>query len=211
MDDCDTWVEYPKHRNFFNKLWVADNLNYFCGPSGFAPSRTVMSVIRPVYNLSGMGAGAEYKLIEKDDCTAVPLGYFWTEKFEGRHISATYKFYSGYTAIWKPLSAWEGFRRDGAPLYKFDRWCRIPLNEAPKVPRLFNDLFDVGIINVEFIGNKVIEVHLRNSPDPDYDELIPVWDGENNKHNYSNEYKFIESLDDGDGFLPQGRLGFLVK
>ena len=33
----------------------------------------------------------------------------------------------------------------------------------------------IDIINVEMIGNKVIEVHFRDTPDPDYDELIPVW------------------------------------
>ena len=211
MQDHDAWQIYPKHRNWFNKLWVADTLGYFCGPCGFAPSRTIMAVVRPIYNLSGMGVGADVKMLEENDERSVPPGYFWVERFEGPHISATYKFHSGVTAIWEPLSVWQGHRSDGAPLYKFNKWTRLPLKDAPPIPSELNELFDVKVINVEFIGNKIIDVHLRDTPDPDYDEIIPVWEGEDFSFDIYSEYEFKRDPDDGDGFLPQKRLGFFVK
>lgn len=211
MDDWRAWAKYPQHRNWFNKLWVADRLKYLCGPSGFPLPKTLTTIVRPVYNLNGMGAGAEVKLLEQGDMKTIPPGYFWIEKFEGRHISATYKFYSGNTAIWKPLSVWEGFRIDGDPLYKFNKWEKLSLDQAPTVPTELNELFDVKVINVEFIGDKVIEVHLRDTPDPDYDIIIPVWDGTDIDTDLYKDYEFIKDPDDSEGQLPEKRLGFFVK
>ena len=208
MEDWEAWVKYPHHRNWFNKLWVADKLKYRCGPCGIAPSETLITVVRPIYNLNGMGVGAEVKTIEKDDWYAVPPGFFWVEKFEGRHISASYKFNSGVKAIWEPISVWEGFRSEKDPLYKFNKWERLSLEEAPKVPRELNELYDVKIINVEFIGEKIIEVHLRDTADPNYDELYPVWEGEEFT---LDGYEYIPLPEDADGQLPQKRLGFFVK
>lgn len=211
MEDWEAWIKYPQHRNWFNKLWVADRLKYRCGPAGLPPSETLTTIVRPIYNLNGMGVGAEIKILEQGDMRSVPPGFCWVEKFEGRHISATYEFHSSNTAIWKPLSVWQGFRRDGAPLYKFDRWERLSLDQAPVIPRELNELFDVKVINVEFIGNKVIEVHLRESPDPEYDIIIPIWDGEDVDTDLFKEYEYINDPDDGEGQLPQKRLGFFVK
>ena len=66
------------------------------------------------------------------------------------------------------------------------------------------ELSDVGLINVEFIGKKVIEVHLRPSPDPDgAHRIVPVWADD-----------VIEGyepyFDDGGGRLEVPRLGFIV-
>ena len=61
MNDWRAWAKYPQHRNWFNKLWVADRLNYLCGPSGFPLPKTMMTIVRPVYNLNGMGAGAAHR------------------------------------------------------------------------------------------------------------------------------------------------------
>jgi len=72
-------------------------------------------------------------------------------------------------------------------------------------------LLDVDIINVEFKGDKIIEVHLRGTPDPDYDEIIPVW-GDTDVDHYTQEgYQYIDSYDDADGFLLKPRMGFMVK
>ena len=58
------------------------------------------------------------------------------------------------------------------------------------------------------IGGNIIEVHLRTSPDPKYDEIIPVFLGE--EKNISG-YKWIESYEDADKLLDPPRLGFLVR
>jgi hypothetical protein len=72
---------------------------------------------------------------------------------------------------------------------------------------------NVSVLNVEFIGDKIIEVHLRDTPDPNYDELIPVWSDDIKVVDIYRKigYTYIESRDDGDGFLDVSRIGFLVK
>lgn len=214
MEDYQAWERYPHHRNWFNKLWVADRLNYDCGPSGVAPSQTLECIVRPVYNLSGMGIGARFQTIKADEYNTVEPGYFWCERFYGRHISASFKFDPGVVGRWKPMSAFEGFKHSYEPLCKFSEWKRASLDDVPDVPCLLNELSDTNTINIEFIDNKIIEVHLRDTPDPDYDHLIPVWASDLNikKQNMEeNGFSFVESYEDADGFLEDPRIGFLVK
>ena len=61
MQDDDSYILYPHHRKWFNKLYVAELFGYDCGPAGVAPTKDGTYVIRPIYNLSGMGVGAEVK------------------------------------------------------------------------------------------------------------------------------------------------------
>ena len=58
-EDCDVYVKYPKHRKWFNKLWLSEMLGYKCGPGGTDIPEDGVYVVRPIYNLGGMGAGAK--------------------------------------------------------------------------------------------------------------------------------------------------------
>jgi hypothetical protein len=207
MYDDDAWIKYPQHHNWFNKLFVAEQMGYNCGPSGLAPSVTDYYMVRPTYNLSGMGVGADMIKIDAGDPSKVPPGYFWCEFIGGIQYSATYEFTLGR---WKPISCWEGHLAHQS-FTKFVGWTRSTY--APEVPREFNVLSDVKRINVEFKGTKPIEVHLRDTPDPDYDDIVPVWnDSSFNMDIYLGRgYKYIESFDNANGFLETARLGFLVK
>lgn len=207
IEDFEAWKEYPHHHKWFNKLYLAELMGYKCGPTGLDPDVTDHYVVRPIYNLSGMGVGAKIVRIDAGDATKVPPGYFWCEFIAGIQYSATYQWSEGH---WTPKSCWQGIQ-SVYDLSKFVSWTRSPYK--PKVPSQFNELRDVGIINIEFKGDKPIEVHLRESPDPNYDELIPVWaDNSVNKEAYlSRGYRYIEAYDDANGFLETARLGFLVK
>jgi hypothetical protein len=207
IHDFEAWEKYPHHHKWFNKLYLAELMGYKCGPTGLAPDVTDHYIVRPIYNLSGMGVGSKVIKIEAGDATKVPPGYFWCEFIAGIQYSATYEFVDGR---WKSISCWQG-TNDINNLSRFVSWIRSTYK--PKVSSQFNELHDVGRINIEFIGDKPIEVHLRESPDPNYDELIPVWaDNSVNKEAYlSRGYRYIESYDNADGFLEIPRIGFLVK
>ena len=207
IHDFEAWEKYPHHHKWFNKLYLAEIMGYKCGPTGLAPDVTDHYIVRPIYNLSGMGVGSKVIKIEAGDVTKVPPGYFWCEFIAGIQYSATYEFVDGR---WKSISCWQG-TNDINNLSRFVSWIRSTYK--PKVSSQFNELHDVGRINIEFIGDKPIEVHLRESPDPNYDELIPVWaDNSVNKEAYlSRGYRYIESYDDANGFLEIPRIGFLVK
>lgn len=197
MDDSDSWVAYPEHRQWFNKLHIADTFGYRAGPCGLAPPVSDEYIVRPIYNLSGMSVGASIKWIDAGDTTKVPPGYFWCEVFHGPHISVSYT--NGI-----PCKAWQGHKTG----LQFDRWTRS--DQLIDLPFQLRDL-NVPIINVEYIGGQVIEVHLRDTPDPDYDELIPIWSNDPVDKYEKMGYDYIEAYDDADGFLDVPRKGFLVK
>ena len=201
MDDCDAWVAYPWGRRWFNKLWVAQRLGYVCGPCGVAPSVSAKYVVRPIYNLSGMGAGATVKYIDAGCTRSTPPGYFWCEYFTGRHLSVTY-------AHGVPVHTYEGFNT-AENLSKFHRWLRV--EDLPPLPPKLTSLRRLPALNVEYIGSSVIEVHLRGTPDPLYDELIPIWAGQSVVAPQG--WQFVWALDDADGYLPwaEHRQGFLVR
>lgn len=204
-DDISAWHAYPQHRQWFNKLWLSEQLGYSCGPGGVAVPQNGTYIIRPVYNLRGMGLGAELKYLTTKDLHSVPAGYFWCEQFQGIQRSIDYCWNAG----WKQVQAFEGHNQQHQ-LYRFTSWKRCDNYYSPKLPYLFNSLQNCEHINIEFIDNKIIEVHLRGSPDPkDYQHLIPVWSDETIQ--VPNGYTWISSPDGADGLLPQTRLGFYAQ
>ena len=194
-DDLDVWEGIdPGNMWFFNKLQVSRYLGYKCGPAGIPVPEPARYVVRPCINLLGMGRGAEIKWLENDTHELVEPGYFWCEEFRGRHISVDY-------TEGEPILAVEGLRDISDPLWKWLGWKRI--DYAPPFPRICDQI--VGHrphINVEFIGDKVIEIHFRHNPDwkdvpDDVNTLIPVYKETSDKHFMPNpEHK---------------RLGFILR
>lgn len=218
MDDSKAYLKYPHHRKWFNKLWVAETFGYKCGPADIDIPETGVYVIRPIYNLAGMGAGATVKTLSAGDDRSVPPGYFWCEYLTGKHYSANYVWKYDRDMIdgkwrqpWKVSSCWEGTNMP-INLTRFVEWNRS--DYIPQVPDELNELRDVKEINVEFKGDQVIEVHLRPSLDPDYDHIIPVWAsdfGKKKEHMEIHGYDFVEAYDDANGYIDDPRIGFLVK
>lgn len=206
MYDSDAYIKFPHQRKWFNKLWLSEKLGYECGPAGIAPQVSGTYIVRPIMNLSGMSIGAKKKYIEADDLSQTPPGHFWCEWFDGIQCSVTYE----WQGEWKQISCYTG-ERDIDNLYRFKRWFRSD-DKQFTLDETFNDM-NVSVLNVEFIGDKIIEVHLRDTPDPNYDELIPVWSDDIKVVDIYRKigYTYIESRDDGDGFLDVSRIGFLVK
>lgn len=209
LNDSEAYRIHKKYRKWFNKLYLSESLGYNCGPCGIAPSVSGEYVVRPIYNLSGMGVGAKVINIESGDNTKTPPGYFWCEYFEGEQYSVTYEFVHCKNPYWKPISSYKGEKLK-SDLSRFYRWNKT--DHYPTVPRIFNELSGVRIINIEYIEDKPIEVHLRESPDPKYETIIPVWEDNKDIYFFSKlGYTYIESYDNADGFLGTARLGFMVK
>lgn len=208
MDDQHAYEAYKHHRQWFDKLWFSESIGYHCGPSGIPPNRNGFYVVRPVMNLSGMSIGARKQFIYENDNTQVEPGYFWCEWFEGIQYSVTY---TKETNRWIQQSCFRA-ERDTNQLYKFKKWSRYG-HTIFGLPEQFDQLLDLETINVEFIDKKPIEVHLRKSPDPDCDEFIPIWAGEEHLVDKYTKmgYSYTESYDNANGFLVQPRLGFMVK
>lgn len=211
MEDFQAWQTFPHLRQWFNKLHLADSLGYHCGPGGVPPKVSDYYCVRPIYNVGGMGVGARKQWIEAGCITGVEPGYFWCEWFDGDQYSITYESDGLYG--YKQKSCYKA-DRDEDQLFRFKKWTRS--SEQFPLPYSLEDEFmfsGVPIINVEMINDRVIEIHFRDTPDPDYEELIPVWSDEQQVVDILSKmgYTFIEALDDSNGHLSTHRLGFMVK
>lgn len=181
-DDLDVWETLePGNMWFYNKLQVSRYLGYTCGPAGLPVPEPAEYVVRPCINFLGMGRGAEVKWLQRETEGVLEAGYFWCEKFKGRHISVDY-------TDREPILAVEGHRVDTDDLSHWDVWTKLNLLEAPEYPRICDQI--VGYrphVNVEFIGDKVIEIHLRHNPDwvglkDDVIALEPIYEPEMTDH-----------------------------
>ena len=173
----DLWV--------YDKFIVAKTLGYICGPKGQEVPKPGKYIIRPVINFMGMGLGAEIVSLKKST-EHIPDGFFWCEVFKGNHISVDYYKKSQVLTV-------EGIRSESQGLSHWLVWKTI--REKKKYPKILKKLKGkYKWVNVEYIGDKIIEIHLRKNPDFEghtSDYVIPIW----------NHQKFIESIDqDRKGF-----------
>lgn len=118
---------------------------------------------------------------------------------------------------WQPLSTylandvkWQ--QHAGVSQQHISGWARTEYQPIDQLHKL-DVLADVGLINVETVGGKIIEVHLRGSPDPTAEVFIPIFKGsENDIVSWTQQgYTFVYAYDDADGQLPLPRLGFMVR
>jgi hypothetical protein len=159
-----------------NDIWVLDKLilsrklGYNCGPVGLDVPHAGHYIVRPCVNMLGLGLGAQKVWIDEDTCN-LPVGHFWCEWFEGFHNSVDY--YNG-----TQLLCVQGDKPDNT----FTKWTKWTRNNTRFVfPAMLKELIKHHPwTNCEFIGDKLIEVHLRRNEDFDgnIDHFIPVWKGE---------------------------------
>ena len=211
MEDFQAWQSYPHMRQWFNKLYLAERLGYDCGPGGIPPTKSNFYCVRPIYNLDGMGVGARKQWIDAEDRGGVEPGYFWCEWFDGEQYSASYKSSAWFS--YDQISCYKA-DRDVDRLFRFKRWTRskrsftIPVSIEEEII-----MSGVEVVNIEMIEDKLIEIHFRDTLDPDYNELIPVWSDEKESIDIYEKmgYNFIEAPDNSNGHLTIHRLGFMIK
>lgn len=194
-EDYEAWALYGRtqHRWLFNKMEVALRQGLHAGPAGSVPEMNGTYIHRPTYNLYGMGVKAEkffYHSGEDFDAMVnyglVPPGNFWCEWLTGDHLSIDYR--RTWFNSWDISAVWKGVQDDTSSLTRFAHWERLKNGAAlshldlPLAIEAFRDSQVFGI-NIEMIGKRIIEVHLRLGNDP-FDDLpvgskiVPVWNDE---------------------------------
>lgn len=183
----DLWI--------YNKLFLSHALKYICGPTGTIVPKPNFYIVRPSFNLLGMGRYARIEWIENNTDEYHPAE-FWCEIFTGRHLSVDfYKKKSKLVIL--------GERDINSSLYKWKKWTKI--NEKIEFPSILNTLKgNYDWINCEFIDNKLIDVHFRQNPDFKYGNsiAIPVWN--DSEETEMIDFEFIEDSE----YL---RKGFYIK
>lgn len=193
LDGNDEWNQiHPSDLWVYNKLFLSRVLGYTCGPVGTTVPKPDFYIVRPSFNLLGMGRFARKEWLYKYTDHIHPAE-FWCEIFEGHHLSVDFRNQQSELVVL-------GTRDDDDPYYKWKKWEKIDLKvDFPEI--LKNLKGDYEWINCEFINGRLIEVHFRQNPDFRYENTvaIPVWDD-----------KIVENMtfiSDSDYF----RKGFYIK
>ena len=117
-DEEDLYWRNPKVNDLWalDKLILSKKLGYICGPAGIEVPSEGDYIVRPVLNVFGLGMGAK-KMHLKNNTQHLPIGTFWCEWFEGRHLTVDY-------AKGKQVRCVEGFKKTST-LQKWDKWIRV--------------------------------------------------------------------------------------
>ena len=184
----------PDYMWVMDKLILSSKLGYKCGPTGIDVPEPGYYIVRPCVNALGLGLGAEKVWLEKETIH-LPYGYFWCEWFEGRHLSIDYKNKKQVLCV-------EGYKQKDT-FTKWDKW--IKTNDELPFPNILKDLTDIELINCEYIGDKLIEVHLRHNEDfnDNITEFIPVWKGQDTTPPAGYTYRDYPDV--------HGRIGAFIK
>lgn len=158
-EDGDAYEWFPRYRWVYNKLAIAESQNLECGPHGIIPKNfPVFS--KPIYNLRGMGAGSRMIKNQQVYLERQRPGHMWMSLLTGDHVSTDVSVVNGEPVWWRHTT--------GLPLVKgtFDYWKveatgRKILEEYAGQWIRTNLQGYSGMINIETIGDKIIEVHLR--------------------------------------------------
>jgi hypothetical protein len=158
-EDSDAWQWYPAERWVYDKLAVALSQGLPAGPHGTPPSRfPVFS--KPITNLRGMGIGSRVLASQADYERHYTPGHFWMTLLEGRHVSSDIAVVGGEPQWWRHVT--------GKPAGEgtFDYWI-VHAEPEPGIEAYCGEWARrhlagyTGMLNVETIGEKIIEAHLR--------------------------------------------------
>ena len=158
-EDSDAYRLYPRHRWVYNKLSVAESQGLECGLHGMAPpAYPVFS--KPVYNMRGMGTGSRLLRSAKAYERYNRPGHFWMPLLEGEHVSTDVAVVNGSPRWWRHVTGRD--LEEGT----FDYWT-ILADARPEVEDYCRGWLEghlagyTGMVNLETIGARIIEVHLR--------------------------------------------------
>ena len=201
LTDAEAWQRYPRVRWLYDRLQLSLALGYECGPAGTLPPRPGMWFVKPIINLNGMGVDAHARRYDGGPVFPVRPGCFWMPHFVGRHLSLDL---ARTASGWQCGLTVECIHRNGRPF----EWKRIA--DLPRLPALLAiGRIDAPYLNIELIGDHVIEVHLRRNHDfdamPEASSAFPVWDGD------PVPADMVADPEDADGFLAPRRLGFFYR
>ncbi len=158
-EDGDAYMMFPKHRWIYNKLTICESQGIAGAPHGFEPEAyPVFS--KPIYNMRGMGAGSQVFASHDDYMLGQMPGHLWMELMKGEHVSTDIAVVDGEPKWWRHVTGVS--IGDGV----FDYW-HVHAAPRPQIEdycgRWLRAHFTgyTGMVNVETIGGRIIEGHLR--------------------------------------------------
>lgn len=158
INDLDAWTRYPKHRWIYNRMEICEFQKTRYAPMPVEPKEYPV-IIKPIVNLYGMGLNVHKLEDENDFYDHWYSNSFWMEYADGEHQSYDLVVSNGKIVFHTCFIG----HKDPKIIGKFDYWetderC-LP---AICVDLVENRLIDyTGCLNIEVIGDTIIECHLR--------------------------------------------------
>ena len=158
-DDEHAYELYPEFRWIYNKLQICDTQGIAGAPHGVPPT-TFPVFSKPIYNMHGMGVGGRLMRDAEQLAANQQAGHMWMEALRGEHVSTDVVLLGGEAQWWRHTV--------GEPLGDgvFDYWT-ILAEERPELEDYCGRWLRrhlqgySGAANLETIGGRIIEVHLR--------------------------------------------------
>ena len=158
-EDADAYRLYPGQRWVYNKLAVAESQGLECGLHGMEPPQYPI-FSKPVYNMRGMGSGSRILRSVKEYQRYNQPGHFWMPLMEGEHLSSDVAVVNGTARWWRHV---KGKALEGGT---FDYWT-VLAEPRPEIEAYCGGWLKThlagytGMVNLETIGGRIIEAHLR--------------------------------------------------
>ncbi len=158
-DDLSAFDWNPRHRWIYDKYIVAQSQGLDCGKDGSVPQRYPV-FCKPITNLRGMGLNIHVLHSVQDFERFCLPGHFWMTLLQGEHVSTD-------LAVIEGLPVWHRhcIGRPGAQ-GTFDYWTVSACGRDELTQYCCNWVRAnltgyTGMMNIETIGGRIIEAHLR--------------------------------------------------
>jgi len=179
VSDAAAWRLNPDHRHVYDKLALALDAQLLAAPCGVDPRdyglpRDRLVFVKPIINLAGMALKAR---AVRADAVVVDPGCFWCEHLIGAQTSTDCLVRDG-EPVWLAHTAASAEKSHQRPIY-WEVGASLPDVDAIVVEWVRRNLAGyTGICNLELIGGRPIEAHLRGSNgffDLYGADFIPAW------------------------------------
>ncbi|SDZ83805.1 hypothetical protein SAMN05660964_00355 [Thiothrix caldifontis] len=169
VNDTYAWQLNPEHRHVYNKLALALAQGLQAAPCGIDPlsvgiDAAIPLFVKPITNLLGMSLDAQATTAGDlaSGYTQCAPGCFWGEYLVGDHTSTDCLVLAG-KVLWFAHTQGAITKDKQRPIY-WHIGVRLPALE-PLIATFIQTQLPgyTGLCNVEMIGDKVIEMHLRGS------------------------------------------------
>ena len=160
-EDSDAWLWYPAHRWVYDKIAIAQSQGIEAGPAR-RDAAALSRVLQADHQPQGHGRGQPRAARRRPIRGACAPGHMWMTLLEGRHVCSDVAVVDGEPRWWRHVTgnpAGEG---------TFDYWTVHAAHE-PEIENYCGAWIRkhlagyTGILNLETIGGRMIEVHLRMS------------------------------------------------
>lgn len=158
-EDADAWSWYPRFRWVYDKIAVAETQGLAAAPHGVMPEHfPVFS--KPITNLRGMGIASRVIPDAATYRATLTAGHMWMTLLKGEHVSTDVAVSLGKPRWWRHATGIPG--QAGT----FDTWT-VHAAPRPELEAACGAWIErnlegyTGMVNLETIGGRIIEAHLR--------------------------------------------------